>query len=160
MTDHIRRYAEGTEVPVEKSKADVERLLVKHGATGFVSSWDSESGRSVLIFKLRDRMLKYALDYPASKDIDLPKRGSTSSRAAATERKLEAEWRRRWRSVFLIIKAKLEIVFSGDSDLDREFLANIMLPNGTTMGEAVIPKLQSSYDSGKMPKLLLPGEIA
>ena len=33
-----RRYAEGTEVDPAQSKADIERLVTAHGATGFCSS--------------------------------------------------------------------------------------------------------------------------
>lgn len=39
-----RRYAEGTDVPVDRSRAELERLLKPHGAAGCASGWD-DAGR-------------------------------------------------------------------------------------------------------------------
>jgi len=33
-------YAENTKVPVEKTRAEIERLVGKYGATRFASGWD------------------------------------------------------------------------------------------------------------------------
>jgi hypothetical protein len=33
------RYAEKTDVPAERSRAEIESLLRRYGATGFLSGW-------------------------------------------------------------------------------------------------------------------------
>lgn len=59
--------------------------------------------------------------------------------------------KQRWRALALIIKAKLEAVESGISEFDDEFLANIMLPDGATVGEWFRPQLAEAYRIGSMP---------
>jgi hypothetical protein len=39
----MSRYAEWTEVTVEKSKAEIEGLLRRYGATGFLYGWNEGS---------------------------------------------------------------------------------------------------------------------
>lgn len=39
--------------------------------------------------------------------------------------------------------------------VEREFLADIALPNGQTVGELMRPQLQEAYGSGRMPPMLL-----
>lgn len=157
----VRRYAEGTTVEVTKSKSDVERLVTAHGATGFMSGYDYESDtpRSMLIFRLRNRTLKYMVDKPAPDKFKSHRRRKPERLAKIAEQ----EHMRRWRGLFLIIKAKLEIVESAedqDTTFDKEFMADIMLPGGKTLGDMLLPQLASAYESGKMqlPKLLPGGD--
>jgi response regulator RpfG family c-di-GMP phosphodiesterase len=48
----------------------------------------------------------------------------------------DAETRRRWRCLAMVIKAKLEVVASGISSFEEEFLAHVMLYDGRTVGGA------------------------
>ena len=138
---HIRRFAEGTRVDPAKSRLEIEKLVRKHGATGFMSAYDKN--RYVIVFAMNDRQLKFELPAPTSKEY-------------RTVEKWQAEERRRWRSLLLILKAKLEIVASGDASLDQEFLAYTMLPGGDTFGAKVLPEIQRIIDGGDMPPLLPP----
>lgn len=141
------KYAEGTEVAVEKSRAELEHLLMKHGATEFEIYRSAELCR--VRFRMRDRMVRQDVRVPDRKDYRAKK-----SEADVT-RMVDAEHRRRWRVCVLLIKAKLEIVASGESSFEREFLADIMLADGSTVGEVTIPRIAESYESGSMPRLLL-----
>jgi hypothetical protein len=51
-----------------------------------------------------------------------------------------------------VIKAKLEVVESGISVLDEEFLAQIVLPDGSTAGDFLVPQIERAYESGEMPR--------
>lgn len=160
----VRRYAEGTNVEVSKTKSDIERLLTKHGATGFASAWEGgdneKGGRSVLMFRLRNRMLRYVIECPAPSNYKTTDKGRRRYKPALVIKAAENEHRRRWRSLYLIIRAKLEIVESSDDPsitFDREFMADILLPNGRTVGDILAPEIVRSYDTGNMPKLLLSG---
>ena len=52
------------------------------------------------------------------------------------------------------IKAKLEAVESGISIFEDEFLANIVLPDGTLVGDNVRTQIAYAYKSGDVPLLL------
>jgi len=54
----------------------------------------------------------------------------------------------------LVIKAKLEAVETGITTFQDEFLAHIMLPDGSTVSEFVGPQLEIAYENGEMPRLL------
>lgn len=155
----IRRYAEGTSVPVQTSKAELEALLQRYGASGFYSSWDSDEGVQVIGFRMRERILRLEVKIPGDSDVIQPHRlpHQPEKRAEWYRSAVENEHRRRWRALVLIVKAKLEIVASGEAPFETEFLAHILLPDGQTVGRALLPKLAEAYDSGKMPKRLLPG---
>jgi hypothetical protein len=54
----------------------------------------------------------------------------------------------------LLIKAKLEAVTSGITSIDEEFMPNICLPDGRTVGEFIQPQIEESYRTGQMPPML------
>ena len=56
--------------------------------------------------------------------------------------------------LLLLVKAKVQLIRMGESSFEVEFLANVMLPDGSTVGEHVLPALAQTYNTGKMPKLL------
>ena len=53
-----------------------------------------------------------------------------------------------------MIKAKLEAVSAGISTVASDFLANIVLPDNTTAGEWMLPRIEEAYRTGEMPPLL------
>ena len=53
-----------------------------------------------------------------------------------------------------MIKAKLEAVESEITCFDDEFMAHIVLPNGDTVSQWLVPQISSAYANGEMPKLL------
>jgi hypothetical protein len=79
---------------------------------------------------------------------------------AETERAatwIEAEERRRWRAQLLLVKAKLEMIATGDSTVEREFLADMLMPNGKTVGSQALPALAESYRTGAPPRMPMLG---
>lgn len=133
------RYAQGTSVPVEKTKSEIERLVRGNGATGFATAWTGD--RFSIAFEMKNRRCRFELAAPDRKKFH-------------SVGKWEAEERRRWRALLLIIKAKMEVVASGDADFEAEFLANIILPDGHTIGERIIPALDGTMDGKPLPPLL------
>lgn len=134
MTD--RRYAQNTKVPVSRSEQEVRRILRNAGADSLVFAEDSKLGVSVVQFSIEERIVRLNVFSPKDGD--------------------ERELRRRWRALVLILKAKLEIIASGDSTVDREFLADILLPGGVVVGDKAIPRIEESYRTGEAPRFLLP----
>ena len=62
---------------------------------------------------------------------------------------------RRWRAMILVVKAKLESVETGISTFQEEFMAHIIMANGKTIGENILPRLLESSRDGKHPALLM-----
>jgi hypothetical protein len=119
------KFAEGTVVPVAKTRGEIEALASKYGASEFSSGW---SGHTAMIqFMARGRRVRFVLDLPAS---DWGAKDQSRHRASR-ESRIEAETRRRWRCLLLAIKAKLEVVESGISTFDEEFLAHIVIEDRT-----------------------------
>lgn len=153
-----RRFAEGTDVSVEKTRSELERLVMRHGATGFVYGWSD--GIWTIAWQMQGRQVRFRVISPHEDDrlIEYTPGGRwrpIKDRKAA----IDQEVRRRWRALLLIVKAKLEMIASGDADMETEFLANMLLPNGNTVGEWIAPQLDQAYTSGQMPSLV-PGARA
>jgi hypothetical protein len=146
------RYAERTQVNAEKSQQEIVGILRRYGADGFV--FGEDNGRAVVGFRAHGRMVRFVL----SLDVDRAEFARTPTGLRRSQdsinRIVEGEHRRRWRALVLVIKAKLEVVETGITSFEREFLANIVLPNGSTVGEWVEPQIELAYESNTMPALL------
>lgn len=153
----MKKFAEGTTVPVEKTKSEIEATLIRFGATGFISAWLGTS--AALMFEMKGRRVKFVLPFPDPKAREFTYLSKNSWRADCTEKqrqeRYDAEVRRRWRSLLLVIKAKLDVVNSGITSFEEEFLSHVVLPDGQTVGSWMGPQLKSVYETGRMPPLLL-----
>ena len=143
----MTRFAEGTSVSADRSRAEIEQTLKRYGADAF--SYAYEPGRAVVAFRAHNRYVKLEVPLPNTDDpeVKLTPSGLTRSRAQR-ETALAAEERRRWRATALIVKAKLEAVASGVMTFDQEFGAFIVLPDGSTVGEWLSPQIEEAYESG------------
>lgn len=150
-----KRFAEGTTVPVEKTRGEIERLLTRYGATGFGYMW--QGVRQLVAFEAHGKHLRFALTLPDRREKRFTHRADRPWQELTEGAQLErydAEVRRLWRALLLIIKAKLEVVESGIETFEEAFLANIVLADNTTMAEWAIPQLEQQYGSGRMPGIL------
>jgi hypothetical protein len=146
-------YAENTEVPVDRSRAEIEKLLTRYGADQFFSGWDL--GKAMIGFRARGKMVRFTLPLPAKDEKRFLRDGRGVVRSLkGRENAWEKEIRRRWRALALCIKAKLEAVESGIATFEQEFLAHFLLPDGKTVGEWIAPQLDAAYADGRMPKIL------
>lgn len=150
----MSRYAETTSVSSEKSRSEIERTLERYGADGFMYGWE---GRNVTImFRMKSRMIRFFIEMPDKSNDEFmltPSRGNIRSTDAALKA-WEQACRQRWRALALVIKAKLEAVEAGISEFEEEFLAHIVLPDGQTVGQYMLPQVATVYETGRMPKLL------
>ena len=130
MTER-RVYAERTQVPVSKSKTDIEKLVHKYGADGFGIM--SMGSAAQIAFRLKGRNILFRMSIPEG----------------------EPKARARWRALLLTIKGKLESAECGIESFEDAFLANIVMPGGQTVGEMTRPAIEGHY-SGKSNVPLLP----
>jgi hypothetical protein len=146
-------YAKETTVSVERSKMEIERLVSRHQAAQFISGWSGP--RAVIGFTMQNRQVRFFLPLPEKNEKRFTHDGRGTRRSVAVaERAWDQEIRSRWRSLFLVIKAKLEAVESKITTFEEEFLAHIVLPNGNTVGAWVGPQLEEIYKTSSMPNLL------
>lgn len=152
----MTRYAQDTEVSTEKSRAEIERLIIRYGATS--TAFMNAPGRALIMFEAQDRRIVFELPLP---DIADEKFSRTPARGLPLTPERRMAWweqacRQRWRALALVIKAKLEAVESGITTFEDEFLAHIIMPDGMTVGNHIKPAIAAWYLSGKMQPLLPP----
>lgn len=157
-------YANNTSVSVEKSRAEIEAVLGRYGAESF--AYATDPGRAVVGFTIRDTTgtrlaIKMTLPLPdkSERRFTTYRNGSRTFQRdpAQAMKQWEQACRSSWRSLCLVIKAKLEACAAGISTIEREFLADIVLPQGGTVGEWLSPELKSISESGRVPRLMLAG---
>lgn len=145
----VRAYASGTEVAPERSRDEIERTLTRYGADGFAYGWQGEE--AMVAFQLGERHVRFRLPMPERGEFARAPAGRARS-PGSQQAAYEAEVRRRWRALALMVKAKLEAVATGIVTFDEEFLAHMVVASGGTIGEALIPQL----GTGTNPRLELP----
>jgi hypothetical protein len=148
----MSRYAENTQVPVDRSKSEIERLIQRYGATEMVSGWRVE--KAMIQFKMHDRHIRFVLPLPDRAKFTDSETGRTRS-DNVVQQKWEQACRQRWRALCLTIKAKLESAESGIEEFETAFMGQIVMPNGRTVAEQILPTIADAYASKKMPVALL-----
>lgn len=122
------RFAYKTHVPVERSRAEIEAVVHRYGATKFAIATDHISRQVMIEFAMRDRRVRFELHQP-------PERNAQQMRTA-------------WRALLLAIKAKLESVEAKIETFDEAFLAHVVMPDGRRFGEITIPQLEHHTAGG------------
>lgn len=143
MKERRSVYANKTKVPVGQSRNEVEALLVRNGATGFM--YGHVDGKTMVAFEIAGRRLRFVVPMPEL------------NKSRTNERDVAAETRRRWRALLLVLKAKLEAVESKIVTFDEEFLAHIVVRGSETVGDIFVPQMREAIATGKLPPLLGPG---
>lgn len=144
-TTKSRRFAEHTKVAVAQSRAEIERLLRRYKCERFGTATDYIERKARVQFTAHARMVQFTVGLPDTAKL------RRAEHVAQEERRV-------WRSLLLVIKAKLEAVDTGIATFEQEFLANIVMPNGRTVADLVLPQIAESYASGRMPLALTAGD--
>lgn len=153
----MSRYATGTGVAVDRSKAELEKVLSKYGASKRLLGADDDKGEAYVIFEIEGRQVRLQIPLPKLRDFAFKYDGRAKrdkeQEPEVQMRDHEQACRERWRVFVLLVKAKLEAVELGLSTIEREFLADIYLPSGQTVGQVMKAALAKAYKTGKMPAL-------
>ncbi len=139
-----RGYAEGTSVPVERSRAEIDAVLTKSGATSTAILNDDEKNMLAVAFTMKGARFRIELPLPTVEDVK-------RSRRRVDVAQLRRE---RWRAVLLLLKSKLEIVRMGLYSLEHEFMADMVLPDGTLAHQAFTEAIRRGLGSSDGPKML------
>ena len=133
------KYARSTSVSVERSVQEIKETLCRFGASAFAYV-EQETGISIA-FKYTNRSVRMDVGYPAEPE------GGTEHKEWAQDR------RRRFRSLLLVIKAKLVAVEDEVASFEQEFLPYLVTSDGQTVAEKLTPELDTFIADGNI-KLL------
>ncbi|HEX3523863.1 MAG TPA: hypothetical protein VHT52_17465 [Stellaceae bacterium] len=129
-------YANRTQVPVDKTRLEIERLVRKYGATGFGSAWQDTGkggGKARVEFVCHNRHIRMTVDIPP----------------------YEQKARGRWRVLMLMVKAKLVAVDAEVITFEEAFFADIVMPEtNKTVYEMAREPVRLSYEQRKDQPLL------
>lgn len=156
-------FAEHSPVPVERTRAEIEKLIGQAGATAFLSATDGAS--ATIGFHVHRRSVRFRMPLPQKTDPEfvyvdperarklIAKEGPNGNvrwerklASGVAEKRLAQATRSRWRALLLTIKAKLSAVESGVETFEEAFLAHVVGEDGRTIGEVMIPTL-ATYDA-------------
>lgn len=154
----MTRYAANTEVPTSRSRDEIERTLTRYGATSFAYGHNATS--ATVAFEVHtaagSRRVRFLIPLPDryAEKFTYQANGYTKRSVTAAAELYEKATRQIWRALALVVKAKLEVVDAGISTFEEEFLAHIVLPNGSTVGENIGPAIARAYAENTMPELM------
>jgi hypothetical protein len=152
-------YAEGTSVPVERSKAELEKVVRQHGGYNYGTGSRDDAGVALVYFTIgvNERRRQVRLLLPLPKLASGAEEEQHFARRRGQRRGPRELWeqacRERWRVLVLAVRAKFELVEAGGSTIEREFLADLALPDGRTVGELLPAVIAEAYLTGQMPAL-------
>ena len=148
-------YASTTSVPSEKSRNEIERTLMRYGASQFMYVESQELAIIAFVFEGTGVQFKLPLPDKNSDDFRLSYNGTRERHPQDQEKVWEQACRQRWRALALGIKAKLEMIESGITEFRQEFLAHIIAPGegGKTIGDMVLPALEAKSKGQKVELL-------
>jgi hypothetical protein len=135
-------FAEGTSVPVGRTRGEIETLAEKYGATRFASGWLDDT-HAAISFAAKGRLVRFVLPLPTKDESkEAARKAQRHNWMTPAEAKVDqvhaGELRRRWRCLLLAIKAKMEVVETGIETFDQAFLANIVTDGNMTVYEAIM----------------------
>lgn len=164
----VKKHAEGTGVSVNSSRNAIIKMLEEHGCEKAAIGWDPNG--VVVMFETPSwaqqihhatttgvgdvRRVRFVLSIPSEDDAAFRSKTyyrSAKNNAASRKKKYEAEVRRIWRSFSILLAHKLEMVASGVTTYEEEFLAHILLPDTNTVHEWLRTQLQTAYLADGMP---------
>lgn len=160
-------YAKGTSVDVAKSRAEIDALLTKRGASSVAILNDTELHRAAIAFSLKGSRFRIEVPLQTIEDVNLELKKSRPTRWSYWGESQRNGWRaerltqlhrERWRAVLLLIKSKLAVVDIGLSTVEKEFLADMILPNGKTVEVIMAEVVRRGLAEADMPRLLTEGD--
>lgn len=149
------RYAQNTSVSVQRSQAEIHRVLERYGADNIGIAQSKAHAKVLVIFNYDGLDLKIELDLP---DIQEDRFRLTETGKGRRPELIKKCWeqgcRQRWRRLMLSLTARLEEVEDGLLRPREAFLPWVLLPNGQTVGGWIEPRISEAIESGEVPKLL------
>lgn len=149
-------YAKGTSVSVGKTREEIESLLRRFGCEEYGAS--NRPGEAVVFFRKEAWRVQMRMKLPSRKEIEAEWYNSRRTRyTTPTEvqalTRLEQREREAWRALLLVLKAKWAALEHGIETFEEAFLAHVVVANGQTVGDVVLPRFRAAI-AAKQPLML------
>lgn len=152
-----KKFAEKTDVTVSKSRAELEDMLMRYGATS--TAVFNGPAEAAIAFEMEGRRILMRLGLPDASDEKflfavMGFRGKKRRSVADARKAWDQACRQKWRALVLAVKAKLVAVEEGVETLEEAFMAHVVMPDGQTVADHVRPRIAQSYRENTMAPLL------
>lgn len=140
----MARAFEGTTVPVERSREQIETMITKAGGAR-VSFISTGATTDAVLFWMRGTWVTLPVKWePAACAPPLTRSG--------------VEWSRRdrmraYRLVHAVVKVRLEAIRDGYETFQQAFLPYLLLPTGETVGEAYAARADHTWPKDSTPPI-------
>ncbi len=154
----MSKYASKTTVTENRSISEIEALIFRASSGSDPEFMYAKNRKYIMVqFKLKGKLIRFVVNFP-----DLSEFAYTDTGRERVEGAQHKEWaqacRQRMRSLLATIKGKLISVDDGVEVFEEAFMANIVLPDNSTFGSKVLPRVEQICQTGKVPALtLMPG---
>lgn len=148
------RYAQHTEVSGGRSKDEVERTLVRFGATEFI--YGRTDNYVAVGFRYERRAYRLQVPMPTLQECRTSPAGRARTESSA-ENAWHQERRRRWRVLCAYIKALVVGVEEGVLSWEEALLPYALLQTGSRVADELLPRMEQALEAGKLDVKLLPG---
>lgn len=140
-----RKYAEGTEVSIGRSRDEIENTLERFGASGQLWLRDNEREVVTIGFKCEERTYKFTIRLPPLGDFRTTPSGRWERTDIQAKNAQDAETRRRFRSLANYIKAILDAIDTGIIEAEEALMPYLVLHSGETVYERVQLQLKDGF---------------
>jgi hypothetical protein len=149
------RYAQNTEVPIGRSRDEIERTLERFGASGQIWARDDEKHVVTVAFRRQGKVYRFTISLPSTPAFATTPTGRQRGRAQAETEK-DKETRRRFRSLANYVKALLDAIDTGIVTAEEALLPYMMLPSGDTVYTTIQAQLTRGH-AVDLSRALSPG---
>jgi hypothetical protein len=98
--DRNRRYAANTSVSTDKSKAELEQILHRYGASEY--GYMRREDLVIIGFSFGGKQVRFEIPLPSKNEFNVTPRGRRRRTGTSASAVYEKEIRRRWRALCLL----------------------------------------------------------
>jgi hypothetical protein len=140
------QYAQTTTVSVEKSQLEILSLLKRYGASQYGTGRTEKC--NYVIFTVDNLVVRIEIPFviPEDRLITHTESGKRRDDAVISKKPEQAEMQR-WRVKKMLIQAKLEAIAIGDTTMVKEFMSDLLLPSGITLGDSLLSQIDNQWKS-------------
>jgi hypothetical protein len=150
-------FAASTTVSTDQTLREIKDVIRKYGGRN-VHVGESDH-RLVFAFEHGDaddsRLVRFEQYLPTVEDYALDSRRRALAPKQA-QQAYEKAMRQRYRILLAVIRFRFEQFLAGIYTFDETFALEIVMPDGRTVAQHVVPQVAEAYTSGHTPKLLPP----
>jgi hypothetical protein len=139
-------YAKGTSVDVAASQQEIQRTLMRYGVETY--SFRQVPGRAEVEFVVGDYPVRVGVELPTRPEKQTGRNPDTN-RVVDLWKRHDQEVRERWRALLLFVKAGLETCELGLAAPEQVFMAFLVSPDGSTVGDKVLPVYKAALEAGQ-----------